>query len=70
MDSIDSNNKPTLTAVSRSVRQLFLLLRCLNFVSKAHVYITGEGLRFTVEESQVMQGQVFQRLDTRSDLTC
>ena len=45
------------SAVSGSARQLFHLLRCINFVSKAHVQITKEGLRFTAEESQVMQGQ-------------
>lgn len=45
------------SAVSGSARQLFQLLRCINFVSKTHVQITKEGLRFTVEESQVMHGQ-------------
>lgn len=45
------------SAVSGSARQLFQLLRCINFVPKTHVQITKEGLRFTVEESQVMQGQ-------------
>lgn len=52
------DNAATLfSAVSGSARQLFQLLRCINFVSKTHVQITKEGLRFTVEESQVMQGQ-------------
>lgn len=53
----DNDNTASLfSAVSGSARQLFLLLRCINFVSKAQVRITKEGLRFTVEESQVMQG--------------
>lgn len=52
----NDNNAPLFSAVSGSARQLFLLLRCINFVSKAQVRITKEGLRFTVEESQVMQG--------------
>ena len=52
----NDNNASLFSAVSGSARQLFLLLRCINFVSKAQVRITKEGLRFTVEESQVMQG--------------
>ena len=60
MASIDDNADnaaPLFSAVSGSARQLFQLLRCVNFVSKAHVQVTKEGLRFTVEESHVMQGQ-------------
>ena len=60
MTSINDNadNAPPLfSAVSGSARQLFQLLRCISFVSKTDVQITKEGLRFTVEESQVMQGQ-------------
>ena len=52
----NDNTASLFSAVSGSARQLFLLLRCINFVSKAQVRITKEGLRFTVEESQVMQG--------------
>lgn len=51
------NAVPLFSAVSDCARQLFQLLRCINFVSKVHVQVTKEGLRFTVEESQVMQGQ-------------
>jgi len=47
-----------LTAVSSSARQLYLLLRCINFTSKAQVQILKEGLRFSVETSRVMQGSV------------
>lgn len=48
---------PLFSAVSSSARQLFQLLRCISFASKAEVRITKEGLRFTVEEFQVMQGE-------------
>ena len=57
MERDGGNDKPLFNAVSGSARQLFQLLRCLNFASKAHVQIAKEGIRFTVEESQVMQGQ-------------
>ena len=56
-DVIANNAAPLLSAVSGSARQLFQLLRCINFVSKTNVQITKEGLRFTVEEYRVMQGQ-------------
>lgn len=56
MASTKEITTPLFSAVSGSTRQLFQLLRCINFVSKAQVRITKEGLRFTVEESQVMQG--------------
>ena len=59
MDSDSGNDKPLFNAVSSSTRQLFQLLKCLNFASKAHVQITRDGLRFTVEDSQAMQGQVW-----------
>ena len=52
-----TSSEPLLfSAVSSSARQLFQLLRCISFASKAQVRISNEGLRFTVEESQVMQG--------------
>lgn len=53
-----SHEAPLFTAVSSSARQLFHLLRCIGFASKAEVRISKDGLRFTVEESQVMQGQI------------
>ena len=56
-DAIADNAAPLFSAVSGSARQLFQLLRCINFFPKAHVQITKEGLRFTVEESRAMQGQ-------------
>ncbi|KAI9719442.1 MAG: hypothetical protein M1812_003513 [Candelaria pacifica] len=50
---------PLFSAVSSSARQLFQLLRCISFGPKAQVQITKEGLRFTVEDSRVMQGLAF-----------
>jgi cell cycle checkpoint protein len=49
---------PTFSAVSSSTRQLYLLLRCISFASKAQVQITEEGLRFSAEDSSVMEGSV------------
>ncbi|KAL8956572.1 MAG: hypothetical protein Q9193_005941 [Seirophora villosa] len=46
------------TAVSHSARQVFLLLKCISFAPKVQVRITKEGLRFTVEESRVIQGKL------------
>ncbi len=50
---------PIFTAVSSSVRQLFLLVRCIGFSPKAEVQITTDGLRFSVEESRAVQGLTF-----------
>jgi cell cycle checkpoint protein len=47
---------PIFKAVSSSARQLFQLLNCIRFSPKAQVQISNEGLRFSVEESRVMQG--------------
>jgi hypothetical protein len=47
---------PIFRAVSSSARQLFQLLNCIRFAAKVHVQITGEGIRFAVEDSKVMQG--------------
>jgi cell cycle checkpoint protein len=52
-------NPPILNVVASSARQLFLLLRCISFSSKAQVEIRPEGLRFTVEESRTIQGLAF-----------
>ena len=54
---VNGGDAPLFSAVSSSARQLFQLLRCISFASKAQVRISKKGLRFTVEESQVMQGQ-------------
>ena len=50
---------PMFSAVSNSARQLYLLLRCISFASKTQVQITEEGLRFSAEDSSVMEGSVF-----------
>ncbi|KAL8672481.1 MAG: hypothetical protein Q9168_003052 [Polycauliona sp. 1 TL-2023] len=57
MNSVSDNSKPLFTAVSGSARHLFQLLKCIQFATKAQVRITPEGLRFTVEESRVVQGR-------------
>jgi cell cycle checkpoint protein len=56
---MDGPTKPIFTAISSSARQLYLLLRCVSFSSKALVQITPEGLRFSVEETRAMQGLAF-----------
>lgn len=54
---MDGEDEPRiLTAVSNSARQLYLLLRCINFSNKAHVQIGEEGLKFSVDEASVMEG--------------
>lgn len=52
----EEDEPPILTALSSSARQLYLLLRCINFSEKAHVQISDEGLKFSVEEASVMEG--------------
>ena len=47
------------SAVSTSVRQLYLLLRCISFGAKAEVQITSDGIRFLVDEARVVQGLTF-----------
>lgn len=51
--------RPILSAVSSSARQLYLLLRCIGFSSKVQVQVSEAGLRFSVQDSQVMQGFAF-----------
>ncbi|KAL1969568.1 hypothetical protein VTN77DRAFT_9006 [Rasamsonia byssochlamydoides] len=50
---------PIFTAVSSNANHLYTLLRCIGFAPKASVQITPEGIRFSVEESRVMQGLAF-----------
>lgn len=47
------------SAVSTSVRQLFLILRCISFAPKAEVRINKDGIRFCVDEARVVQGITF-----------
>ena len=53
---MDQDSQPILTAVSSSARQLFLLLRCIAFSNKAHVTISEEGLKISVDEVSAMEG--------------
>ncbi|KAF2017632.1 Rad1-domain-containing protein [Aaosphaeria arxii CBS 175.79] len=55
----EEEERPVLTAVSSSARQLYLLLRCINFSDKVHVQITSSGLKFFVDEASVMEGSAF-----------
>ncbi|KAI9660006.1 MAG: ssDNA endodeoxyribonuclease [Bathelium mastoideum] len=48
-----------LSATSANARQLYVLLRCINFGSFAQVQISHDGLRFSVEETSVMEGFAF-----------
>ncbi|KAL9600794.1 MAG: hypothetical protein Q9219_002932 [cf. Caloplaca sp. 3 TL-2023] len=57
MNSAGIGEEQLFTAVSSSARQLFQLLKCINFAQKTQVRITSEGLRFTVEEARVIQGR-------------
>lgn len=57
MNTVTEDVEPLFFAIAYSARHIFQLLNCINFVSKAHVRITRDGLQFTVEDSQVMQGQ-------------
>lgn len=55
----EQNAPPIFSAVSNSAHQLYILLRCISFASKAFVQITPDGIRFSVEEGRVMQGLAF-----------
>jgi cell cycle checkpoint protein len=50
------DQRPLFTAVSSSARQLYQLLKCINFSSKGYVEITKDGLKVSAQDSQVMQG--------------
>ncbi|KAF2868598.1 repair protein Rad1/Rec1/Rad17-domain-containing protein [Massariosphaeria phaeospora] len=55
----DEDEHPILTCVSSSARQLYLLLRCINFSEKAHVQLSEEGIKFSVDEASAMEGSAF-----------
>ncbi|KAF2731594.1 hypothetical protein EJ04DRAFT_364861 [Polyplosphaeria fusca] len=55
----DEEEPPILTAVSSSARQLYSLLRCINFSEKAHVTISEQGLKFSVDEASTLEGSAF-----------
>lgn len=50
-------HRPMFSAVSSSVRHLTQILRCIGFSPKAHAQISDVGIRFSVQESRVMQGR-------------
>lgn len=55
----DDLDTPIFSAVASSTHHLFLLLRCIDFVSKVSINITPHGLRFSAEDGSVMQGLAF-----------
>ncbi|RMZ80983.1 hypothetical protein DV738_g2504, partial [Chaetothyriales sp. CBS 135597] len=57
--SHDMDGPVVFSAVSTSVRQLQVLLRCIAFGPKAEVQITSTGIRFSVDEARVVQGATF-----------
>ncbi|KAF8458016.1 Rad1/Rec1/Rad17 [Terfezia claveryi] len=57
--SQETPNSPCFSAVTSSARQLFNILRCVGFVSRAQVQISSDGIRVSVEDSRVMQGHAF-----------
>jgi cell cycle checkpoint protein len=56
MDHDNDAETPDFVATSTSARQLFLLLRCISFGDKVQMQILDDGLRFSVEDSAVMEG--------------
>ncbi|RMD44832.1 hypothetical protein DV735_g422, partial [Chaetothyriales sp. CBS 134920] len=59
LSSRDMDGPVVFSAVSTSVRQLQVLLRCIAFGPKAEVQITSNGIRFSVDEARVVQGATF-----------
>jgi cell cycle checkpoint protein len=52
-----SINAPIFSAVCPAARDLTLLLRCIAFASKTQVRLSPEGLRFSAQETSVMEGK-------------
>lgn len=52
-------NTCLFSAVSPAARDLTLLLRCIAFASKTQVRLSPEGLRFSAQETSVMEGKQF-----------
>jgi cell cycle checkpoint protein len=55
-DHDNDTETPDFAATSTSARQLFLLLRCISFGDKVQMQILDDGVRFSVEDSAVMEG--------------
>ncbi|KAI9892121.1 MAG: ssDNA endodeoxyribonuclease [Vezdaea aestivalis] len=58
MSTFDDRSSPIFDAVANSPKQLFQLLRCVSFSSKAKVEISSKGLKFQVEDSRAVQASV------------
>ncbi|EEP75754.1 conserved hypothetical protein [Uncinocarpus reesii 1704] len=56
---MDSSDAPIFSAVSHFTHQLYIILRCIGFASKAAIQITPQGIRFSAEDGRVMQGLAF-----------
>ncbi|OJD15644.1 hypothetical protein AJ78_04105 [Emergomyces pasteurianus Ep9510] len=56
---MEQSDGPVFSAVSCSVHQLYILLRCIGFSSKASVQLTSQGIRLSAEDGRVMQGVAF-----------
>ncbi|KAF1808902.1 Rad1-domain-containing protein [Eremomyces bilateralis CBS 781.70] len=54
----DDDGDILFSAISNNVRALWQLLRCINFTKKARVYISNDGISFSVEETSVMDASV------------
>ncbi|PKX92522.1 putative DNA repair protein Rad1 [Aspergillus novofumigatus IBT 16806] len=54
-----ATTEPIFSAVSSNAHQLYTLLQCIGFVPKATVQITPDGIRFSAEETRVIQGLAF-----------
>ncbi|EAW10693.1 putative DNA repair protein Rad1 [Aspergillus clavatus NRRL 1] len=54
-----TESAPIFSAVSSNAHQLYTLLQCIGFASKATVQITPDGIRFSAEETRVIQGFAF-----------
>jgi cell cycle checkpoint protein len=55
------SESPAFVATSTSARQLFMLLRCISFGDKVQMHISDDGVRFSVEDSSVMEGALWNR---------
>ncbi|KAF3932853.1 hypothetical protein ABW19_dt0209779 [Dactylella cylindrospora] len=49
---------PVFSAITSSTRHIYLLLRCIGFMPNANVSISGDNIRFTVEDCHSMQANV------------
>lgn len=65
----DDDGPPIFRAVSSSTRQIFQLLNCIRFAPKAQIQISDGGIRVSVEESRVIQGETSCSLPLIHDLT-